>query len=600
MLVKDELVTIESLSSDGTYERLGEHRMTVPFPPGDGCCMPDAGDWFAMVSNNRVSVTDIGPGGLSEPRLLGRHEGELVPHCIADPLGRYLVTHTLAGEIRLWDVSGQRAPTTTQGPPLSYDLGASRDGSFLYAGEPTPGEKTWDVWVWRVEGLELELLRRLRNVPSFSAAFDPEGLHFAVRAPNGVMMWPLGAPSGAEPISLRFGRPYWVGGPAFSPDGQWVATSSSVGLHLWQLARQYPAVLRFDFGFRIGEMGFAPDGSFLATTGDNTVTVSPLEGLVPASSHTVFQLQGSIWTWGVVISPDGSQFAVGSHGGGLGPLAWIGRDDGEEPRILPVSEGGGAYYATFSPDGRWVAMLTGVYDPTKAVFRVWDVQSASEVAVLRLDDAVFRGGAAFTDDVRLLTATSKGIVAWDVLSGEHQLVVESDVGLRTFVASDNGRKLLFTEGGERDLREDPAGNPIFVDLDAGTRTVLTTHGVQVLAMALDSAGRLAVTGDRTGVVRVGPVTGEEPHLLLGHGGVVSDVAVDPLGRWIASNGHDNTVRLWPMPDLSKPPLHSLPRRKLIAKLETLTNIRVVRDPESATGWKLTHDPFPGWETVPTW
>lgn len=22
--------------------------------------------------------------------------------------------------------------------------------------------------------------------------------------------------------------------------------------------------------------------------------------------------------------------------------------------------------------------------------------------------------------------------------------------------------------------------------------------------------------------------------------------------------------------------------------------------ESATGWKLTHDPFPGWETVPTW
>ena len=37
-----------------------------------------------------------------------------------------------------------------------------------------------------------------------------------------------------------------------------------------------------------------------------------------------------------------------------------------------------------------------------------------------------------------------------------------------------------------------------------------------------------------------------------------------------------------------------------AKLKTLTNIRVVRDPESTTGWTLTHDPFPGWETVPTW
>ncbi len=43
---------------------------------------------------------------------------------------------------------------------------------------------------------------------------------------------------------------------------------------------------------------------------------------------------------------------------------------------------------------------------------------------------------------------------------------------------------------------------------------------------------------------------------------------------------DQTVRLWPMPDLSKPPLHTLPREELIAKLKTLTNLRVVRDEES--------------------
>jgi len=54
-----------------------------------------------------------------------------------------------------------------------------------------------------------------------------------------------------------------------------------------------------------------------------------------------------------------------------------------------------------------------------------------------------------------------------------------------------------------------------------------------------------------------------------------------------------TIRLWPMPDLSKPPLHTLPRQELIAKLKSLTNLRVVRDEESPTGWKLTHDPFPG-------
>ena len=55
-----------------------------------------------------------------------------------------------------------------------------------------------------------------------------------------------------------------------------------------------------------------------------------------------------------------------------------------------------------------------------------------------------------------------------------------------------------------------------------------------------------------------------------------------------------------LPDLPKPPLHTLPREELIAKLKTLTNLRVVRDDDSPTGWKLTHDRFPGWETVPTW
>jgi WD40 repeat protein len=89
-------------------------------------------------------------------------------------------------------------------------------------------------------------------------------------------------------------------------------------------------------------------------------------------------------------------------------------------------------------------------------------------------------------------------------------------------------------------------------------------------------------------------------LLVGHDGAIVDVAIDPLGRWIATSGQDNTIRLWPMPDLSKPPLHTLPRSELISKLESLTNLRVVRDEDSSTGWKLEAGPFPGWETAPEW
>jgi len=34
--------------------------------------------------------------------------------------------------------------------------------------------------------------------------------------------------------------------------------------------------------------------------------------------------------------------------------------------------------------------------------------------------------------------------------------------------------------------------------------------------------------------------------------------------------------------------------------KTLTNLRVVRDPDSPTGWRPEIDPFPGWETAPSW
>jgi hypothetical protein len=55
-----------------------------------------------------------------------------------------------------------------------------------------------------------------------------------------------------------------------------------------------------------------------------------------------------------------------------------------------------------------------------------------------------------------------------------------------------------------------------------------------------------------------------------------------------------------MPDLSKPPLHTLPYDELMAKLHTLTNLQVVEDKAAATGYKFEIGPFPGWKDVPTW
>jgi WD40 repeat protein len=325
---------------------------------------------------------------------------------------------------------------------------------------------------------------------------------------------------------------------------------------------------------------------------DGSVTSIPLAGSVPSPGHTIFE--AGVFLTDVAVSPSGEFFAVGHHPGEV----WLGRDDGKEPRLLPGTDALGSGSVSFSLDSRFVAAGTGFYTPKKIVFRVWAVATAHEVAALSLPDDEFRGGSRFTSDGSLLAGTSKGVVAWDIESGQHEILVEADVD--RFFATSDGRRLVVTEEGEGGGLQDPAGSPTFFDLDTRGATVLTSHGLQVRAMALDRHGEIVATGDTNGIIRVGPVTGEGPHLLLGHDGRILQLVIDPLSRWIASVGQDNTVRLWPMPDLSKPPLHTLPREELIAKLKTLTNLRVVRDEESVTGWKLTHDPFPGWETVPTW
>jgi len=337
-------------------------------------------------------------------------------------------------------------------------------------------------------------------------------------------------------------------------------------------------------------LAFEPQGRWLASAefNDFEVWLWPLEGETPAPGRLLFE-PDDLQT-GLAASPDGERLLMGSWSKGLRLLSLA---EGA-PRVLPGFKGPAGGVA-FSPDGRLAAGICDLIRPSGPVIRVWDVATEEEFMVLDPDEELFRYDLQFTPDSDLLSGSASGLLRFDLATGEHAILYKGIIW--GFAASADGRRVLMVELQDE---SDRSGHAVFLDLESGTATRLDRFGEDVASVAIDPGGTFAVTGDNDGEIRVGPVNGEELHLLLGHENRVPVLAVDPLGRWIASGSDDTTVRLWPMPDLTNPPLHTLPRDELIAKLKTLTNLRVVRDQESPTGWKLEVGPFPGWETVPTW
>jgi WD40 repeat protein len=502
------------------------------------------------------------------------------------------------------DVVERLVATPGNGGARFWRVGFSPRGDRVWSARLE--DETGRLSLWSIEpGASAE--PRVFSVPNpdgnFAPAWDPAGTRVAwgSSAEKTVWLWDLGDPPEAAATALRRPDMMATKQAAFAPDSDWLAVMHQGTLTFWALAQPRARVLTGRG--HIPQLVFARDSQSLLSCGQDEVRLWPLAPEGGAARRVAADFQG--WCQGAALAPDSRRIVlVGSDGVWLAPSA--------ESRGRWLMDGGAGFLysmsaAAWDASGQRIAAVSFfaptespqsvfLFDPESANERRWPLTPPGETSQA-WDWGVRR--LAFTPDGRLVMGGSGGVRWLDTDTGASRWIWRLPREIDAWIAVSADGHRLVAAAQARDEKAAPAHGVVLVDLASGVLQPLLSHGRVVTAVALDTTGRTVVTGDEEGAVRVGLADGSEPHRLCCHSGRVNTISLSPDGKWIAS-ASGGEIRLWPMSDLTKPPLHTLPHDELMAKLRALTNLQVVEDAASPTGYRLDIGPFPGWKDVPTW
>jgi len=469
-------------SSHEAIERSAPHiyLSVLPFTDTSSLVYKD----FAPRCTGLITVNTFGigqHGGRAVMTLTG-HDSAV--HSLSySPDGRLLASGSKDGTVRIWNtLTGEETMSPMRsgdGAVLSVDF--ARNGKWVAS-----GTDAGPVCIWKIlPGISLQRLRNHSgSVRSVVFSLDSSRL-VSASTDKTIRLW---NPETGEQLAVLSGHTEVVTGVVFSPDGKILASSShDESIRLWH------STTRQAVGDPLKSEGYdsvdiSPNGEMIAGAYGSEVKLTRR-----TTRERITSMHSEPWIRSVRFSPDGrSLVAACDHSVRL----WTLHPDPRNPsRVDLGGHGGNVNWATFSPDGLYIA-------------------SASDDGTIRI---------------------------WSTGSGQSavQPMPAHEQAVRSVVVSHNGASII---SGSYD-------NSVRVwNAHTGEATLppLTGHTRPVLSVSISPDGDLIASASSDRTIRFwdaqsGAAAGEP---MRGHTDAVWAVTFSHDGRWLASASNDCTARLW--------------------------------------------------------